>query len=89
LVGLFKTRNILSEARGVQHLALLCVLHPINAGRFHLASCHIRVGKWTSGRVMGIVDIRTVIGQAHVIPTGERQWIVNHRIDLPTFNEIY
>ena len=38
---------------------------------------------------MRIVGIGAVIGQAHVIPSGERQWIVNHRIDLPTFNEIY
>ena len=38
---------------------------------------------------MTIVDIETVIGQAHVIPTGEGQWIVNHRIELRTFNEIY
>ena len=38
---------------------------------------------------MRIVDIGTVIGQAHVIPTGESQWIVNYRIDLWTFNEIY
>jgi len=38
---------------------------------------------------MRIVDIGTVIGQAHVVPSGERQWIVNHRIDLRTFNEIY
>ena len=36
-----------------------------------------------------IVGIGAVIGQAHVIPSGERQWIVNHRIDLQTFNDIY
>ena len=65
------------------------MLDPINAGRFHLASGHIRVGKRASCRDMRVVDIETVIGQAHVIPSGERQWIVNHRIDLRTFNEIY
>ena len=65
------------------------MLDPINVGRFHLASGHIRVGKRHSGRDMRIVDIGTVIGQAHVIPSGERQWIVNHRIDVWTFNEIY
>jgi len=89
LVGLFKIRNVLNGAAGVRRLALLRVLDPINAGRFHLASGHIRVGKRHSGRDMRIVDIGTVIGQAHVIPSGERQWIVNHRIDLRTFNEIY
>ena len=89
LVGLFKIRNVLNGAAGVRRLALLRVLDLINAGRFHLASGHIRVGKRHSGRDMRIVDIGTVIGQAHVIPSGERQWIVNHRIDLRTFNEIY
>ena len=48
-VGLFKRRNILSEAKGVRRLALLRVLDPINARRFHLASSHIRVGNRTSG----------------------------------------
>ena len=89
LVELFKIRNILSEAGGVQRLALLPVLDPINAGRFHLASSHIQVGKRTSGQDMRIVDIGTVIGQAHLIPSRDRQWIPNHRIDLVTFNEIY
>jgi len=38
---------------------------------------------------MRIVSIGAVIGQGQVIPSGEKQWIVNHRIDLSTFNEIY
>ena len=82
-------RNIFSKATGVQRLALLHVLDLINSGRFHLVNGHIRIEKRRSGREMRIVDIGTVIGQAHVIPTGEGQWIVNHRIDLRTFNEIY
>jgi len=89
LLALFKIRNVFNEAAGVQRLALLCVLDPINSGRFHLASGHIRVGKLRSGREMRIVDIGTVIGQAHVIPTEKGQWIGNHRIDLRTLNEIY
>ena len=89
LLALFKIRNVFSEGAGVRCLALLCVLDPINSGRFHLASGHIQVGKRCSGREMRIVDIGTVIGQAQVIPTGEGQWMVNHRIDQQTFNEIY
>jgi len=89
LLALFKISNVFSEAAGVRRLALLRVLDPIDSGRFHLASGHIRVGKRRSGREMRIVDIGTVIGEAHVIPTKEGQWIVNHRIDLRTFNEIY
>jgi len=85
LLALFKIRNVFSEAASVRRLALLRVLDPINSGRFHLASGHIRVRKRRSGREKRIVDIGTVIGQAHVIPTGEGQWITNHRIDLRTF----
>jgi len=66
-------RNVLSEARGVHRLALVRVLDPIHGGRFHLPSGHIRVGKRSTGRDMHIVGIGEVIGQVHVIPSGERQ----------------
>ena len=89
LLAFFKIRNVFCEAAGVRHLALLRVLDPINSGRFHLASGHIQVGTRRSRGQIRIHDIGTVIGQAHVIPMGEGQWIVNHRIDLRTFNEIY
>jgi len=87
--ALFEIRNVLSEGAGVHWWALVGVLDPINAGRFHLARGHIRVGKRSTGPDMRIVGISAVIGQAHEIPSGERQWIVNHRIDLWTFNDIY
>jgi len=45
VLALFKIGNVLSEAPGVHRLALVRVLDPINSGRFHLASGHIRVGK--------------------------------------------
>ena len=89
LLALFKIRNILSEAAAVHRLALVRIRDRINGGTFHIASGHIRVGKGINGRDMRIVTIGTVIGQAQVIPSGEKQWIVNHRIDLRTFNEIY
>jgi len=89
LLALFNIRNILSEAGAVHRLALVCILDPVNSGRFHIASGHIRVARRVNGRDMRIVSIGAVIGQAQVIPSGERQWIVNHRIDLWTFNEIY
>ena len=89
LLALYKIRNVLSEAAGVHRLVLVHVLDLINGGRFHLPSEHIRVGKRSTSRDMRIVGIGAVIGQMHVIPSGERQWIVNHRIDLQTFNDIY
>src|SRR5437588_2746083 len=89
LVGLFKIRSFRSEVGSVSRLAFVQMLNLANAGRFHSGRGHIRVCKRTRGQDMRIVDIGTVIGQAHVVPSGERQWIVNHRIDLRMFNEIY
>ena len=89
MLALFKIRNILSRAGDVHRLALVRIVDPVGAGRFHRGSGHIRVSKGPNSRDMGIVGIGAVIGQAHVIPSGERQWIVNHRIDLRTFNDIY
>ena len=40
-------------------------------------------------RELTIVDIGTILGLAHLIPETERRWLVNIRIDLRTFNEIY
>ena len=41
-------------------------------------------------RELTIVDIGTIIiGLAHLIPETERRWLVNSRIDLRTFNEMY
>ena len=89
LLALFKIINVLSGAGDVHHLALVRILDPVSAGRFHRGSGQLRVSKWSNGQDMRIVGIGAVIGQAHIIPSGERQWIVNHRIDLQTFNDIY
>jgi len=89
LLALFQIRNVLSGAGDVHRLVLVHILDPVGAGRFHSRSGHIRVSKRPNGRDMRIVGIGGVIRQVHVITSGERQWIVNHRIDLRTFNEIY
>ena len=89
MLALIKITNVLSGPRDVHRVALVCILDPVGAGPFHRGSGHILVSKRPNGRDMPIVGIGAVIRQAHVIPSGERQWIVNHRIDLWTFNEIY
>jgi len=89
LLALFNIRNVLSGAGDVHRLALVPILHPVGSGIFHRGSRHIRVSKGPNGRDMRIVGIGAVIGQAHVITTRERQWLVIHRRDLRTFNEIY
>jgi len=88
-LALFKIRNILSEAAAAHGLTLVCILDPINGGRFHIPSGDIRVGNRINGRDMRIVTIGAGTAQAQVIPCREKQWIMNHRIDLRTFNEIY
>jgi len=89
LLAHFTIRNILIEVEAVHRLALVGILDPVNSGRFHIVSGHIQVRRRVHGRDIGIVSIGAVIGQAQVIPSVERKWIVNHRIDLRTFNEIY
>ena len=76
LVGLFKIRNLRTEV--VSRLAFVQVLDPVNGGRFHGASGHIRVCRQRNGRDMRIINIGVVVGQAHVVPYGDGQWLVNH-----------
>ena len=87
LVGLFNIRNVETEV--VSRLAFVQVLDPVNGGRFHGASGHIRVRRRSNGRDMRIIDIGVVVGQAPVVPYGDGQRLVNHWIDLRTFNDIY
>ena len=87
LVGLFKIRNVRTKV--VSRLAFVQVLDPVNGGRFHWASGNIRVCRQRNGRDMRIIDIGVGVGQAHVVSYGDGQWLVNHGIDLRTFNDIY
>ena len=40
-------------------------------------------------RELTLVDIGTILGLAHLIPEIDQRWLVNSRIDLRTFNELY
>ena len=87
LVTPFKIRNM---SIGIaSRLAFVQVVDPVNGGRFHGSSGHIRVCKRRNGQDLRIIDIGVIVGQAHLVPYGDRQWLVNHRIDLRTFNDIY
>ena len=83
----FQERNVRTEV--VSWLAFVQVHIPVNSGRFHWASGHIRVCRRRNGRDMRIIHIGVVVGQAHVVPYGDGQWLVNHWIDLRTFNDVY
>ena len=87
MLAVFKITNILSEATAVHRLASVHILDPIHSGRFHITSGNIQVGNRIKGRDMRIFSMGAAIRQAQVIPSGKRQWIVNHRIDLRMFNK--
>ena len=87
LVGPFKIRNVQTEV--VSRLAFVQVLDPVNSGRIHGASGHILVCRRRNGQDMRIIDIGVLVGQAHMVPYGDGQWLGNHRIDLRTCNNIY
>jgi len=61
----------------------------VNGGRCNGTSGHILVCKRCNFRDMRIINIGVVVGQAHGVPYRDGHWLVNHRIDLWTFNDIY
>jgi hypothetical protein len=91
LRGLFKVRNATNG--NVYRLAAVQLLQAQpNAGRDTDAHGLVKVS--TRRRTTGqddfwIVDITTITGLAHLIPDGDGQWLVNSRIDLRTFNDVY
>jgi len=89
LLAHFKISNIQNEAAAWHRRAVVRILDPINGGRFHSPSGNIRVGNRINGRDMRIVSLGAMIGQAQVIPSSVKEWTLNDRIDLKTFNEIY
>ena len=89
LQGLFKVRDTGTDGK-VYRLAILQLLQK-GAGR--ITDTHGLVNvfarRQTSKDDFWIVDIATVTSLAHLIPDGDGKWLVNSRIDLRTFNEVY
>ena len=87
LLALFKIRNTHQDT--VCRLAGVQLMGVVNSGRpsdvHGLVTVHLR----DDSRELTIVDIGTILGLAHLIPETDRRWLVNSRIDLRTFNEIY
>ena len=88
LVALFKIRDYTCE-NAVHRVPAVRMLSAVNSGfqsDIHgLVTVHMR----EDAREFIIVDIGTIHGLAHLIPKGEQRWLVNSRIDLRTFNEVY
>lgn len=88
LVGLFKIRDYRFRDT-VRRVAGVQMLSPVNSGRLSDVHGLVTVQMRGDGRGFTLVDVGTVLGLAHLIPEGDRRWLVNSRIDLRTFNEIY
>jgi len=50
---------------------------------------HVTAQLKDDAREFSVVDIGTLLGLAHLIPEGDRCWMVKGRINLRTFNEVY
>ena len=88
LLALFKIQNPTFDS-AVRRLASVKMLSPVNSGRVSDVHGLVTVQQREDAREFTIVDVGTILGLAHLIPEAERCWLVNIRIDLRTFNEIY
>jgi len=88
VVALFKIRDYRSNDT-VRRVAGVQMLTPVNSG--HLSNQHglVTVQMREDARGFTIVDIETILGLAHLIQEEDRCWLINSRIDLRTFNEVY
>ena len=62
---------------------------PLNSGRPSDIHSLVTVQLREDAREFTLVDIGTIRGLAHLIPGRDSRWLVNSRINLRTFNEIY
>ena len=88
LIALFKIRDYRCEDR-VHCLTGIHFVSAVNSGRISDVHSLVTVQMKEDAREFTVVDIGTILGLAHLIPEGDRCWIVNSHIDLRTFNEVY
>jgi len=88
LVALFKIRDYTCE-NAVPRVAAVWMLSAVNSGFPSDIHSLVTVQMREDTRECMIVDLGTIHGLAHLIPEGERRWLVNSRIDLRTFKEVY
>jgi len=89
VIALFKIRSGYMQQDTVYRLAEVQFMSLVDSGRPSDIHGLVTVQLRDVTRELTIVHIGTIIGLAHLIPETERRWLVNSRIDLRTFNEIY
>jgi len=88
LVALLKIRDYRSDDT-VRRVPGVQMLSPVNSGRLSDQHGLVTVQMREDARGFTIVDIGTILGLAHVIQEEDRLCLINSRIDLRTFNEVY
>ena len=88
LVALFKIRHHTNHDT-VHRLAAVQYMSVVNHGCPSDVHGLVTVQLSDTAQEFTIIDIGTILGLAHLIPETDRRWLVNNRIDLRTFNEIY
>jgi len=88
LDALLKIRDYRSDDT-VRRVAGVQMLTPVSSGRLSDQHGHVTVQMREDARWFTIGDIGTLLGLAHQIQEEDRRWLINSRIDLRTFNEVY
>ena len=90
VVALLKIRDYRCDNTDtLRRVAGVPILTPVNSGRLSDQHGLITVQMREDARGFTILDIGTILGLAHLIPGEDRRCLVNSRIDLRTFNEVY
>jgi len=88
LVALLKIRDYRSDDT-VRQVAGVQMLTLVNSGRLSDQHGLVTVQMREDARGFTIVDTGTILGVMHLIQEEDRRWLINTRIDLRTFNEVY
>ena len=76
----------------MHRIAVVEVLWPMNGGNSDAFDTLIRVQwrvyKTAEGGIL-VTNIRSIMGMAHLVQYGDNRWLVNNRIDLRTWNDVY
>jgi len=88
LVALLKIRDYRSDDT-VRRVAGVQMLPPVNSGRLSDQHGLVTVQIREDARGFTIVDIGTILGLMQLIQEEDRRWLINSRIDLRTFNDVY
>jgi len=90
LVALLKIRDYRCGNRDtVRWVTSVQMLTPVNSGRLSDQHGLVTVQMREDARGFTIVDIGTILGLPRLIQEEDRCWLINSRIDLRTFNEVY